>query len=69
MARAVSMVVGLLAGYALGVLAGMALVTVFSANTHDKSVEMAMTAAFATGPVGAITGLLVALMRGRRRSA
>ncbi len=37
-----------------------------SANSHDKAIEMVMTAAFVTGPLGAIIGLVVALVRARR---
>lgn len=50
-----------LTGFVLGVAAGAALVSLFSANTHDKSVEIAMTAAFVGGPAGAIVGLIAAL--------
>ena len=50
---------GLIGGYALGVAAGATLIELFSANTHDKSMEMAMTSAFVTGPIGAIIGAVV----------
>lgn len=58
---------GLAAGYVAGALIGYAAVEAFSANTHDKALEAAMTAAFATGPLGAALGAAVALIAGRRR--
>lgn len=60
---------GLLLGYGGGVAAGFALVTLASPNTHDKSIEAAMTAFFVTGPMGAILGLAIALLLSRKRSA
>jgi len=58
---------GLVLGYGAGIAAGFALVTLASPNTHDKSVEAAMTAFFVTGPMGAILGLAVALLMSRGR--
>jgi len=58
----------ILAGYALGGLLGYALVTSASPNTHDKTVEAAMTAAFVTGPVFAILAGSIAALRSRRKS-
>lgn len=55
-------VAALVAGYVAGALAGAALVDIFSANRHDKSLEIVMTAAFVTGPLGAVVGLLAALL-------
>lgn len=55
-----------LAGFAIGVAAGFALVAMLSSNSHDKSIEMAMTAFFATGPIGAGLGLLWGLARARK---
>lgn len=60
---------GLLLGFGGGVAAGFALVTLASPNTHDKSIEAAMTAFFVTGPMGAILGLAIALLLSRKRSA
>ncbi|MDX2156374.1 MAG: hypothetical protein SFW09_07680 [Hyphomicrobiaceae bacterium] len=57
---------GLAGGYVAGALVGAALVFLLSGNTHDKSVEMAMTAVFVTGPLGAVIGLTVGLILGRR---
>jgi hypothetical protein len=56
---------GLVAGYIIGAGLGAAAIEYFSGNTHDRSVEMAMTAAFVTGPIGAVIGLVVGWIRGR----
>lgn len=66
--RFLLVVAGLIGGYLAGVGIGALLVTLFSTNTHDKSVEMAMTAAFVTGPIGAVIGAIVAMRRGRRKA-
>jgi hypothetical protein len=58
---------GLVIGYFAGAATGAVLVALFSGNTHDKSVEIVMTAAFATGPLGALIGLLAGLL-GRRNA-
>lgn len=63
MNRFLRALVGLALGYAVGVAIGAGLVAAFSANTHDKSVELVMTSAFVTGPIGAIIGALVAGLR------
>ncbi len=58
-------------GYAVGALAGCGLVTAFSDNRHDRSVEATMTGAFATGPLLAVVGFVAALIvfaRRRRRA-
>jgi hypothetical protein len=69
MGRFASATLGLLAGYVIGAAVGIGLVAAFSGNVHDKSLEMVMTGAFATGPVGAIIGLVLGLVlsgRGRK---
>ncbi|MEQ1710094.1 MAG: hypothetical protein ABL908_01685 [Hyphomicrobium sp.] len=58
--------VGLVIGYMAGAALGYLVITMLSGNTHDKSLEAVMTAAFVAGPFGAIAGLVAALMRGRR---
>lgn len=68
MARFFKILIGLVVGYGVGVLLGAAAVTLFSANTHDKSMELAMTSALITGPIGALIGLVVGLVRGNHRS-
>ena len=52
---------GLVAGYVIGAALGAAGIEFFSSNTHDKSVEMAMTAAFVAGPIGSAFGVIAAL--------
>ncbi|MGL4438349.1 MAG: hypothetical protein ACRCUE_03690 [Bosea sp. (in: a-proteobacteria)] len=62
---------GIVLGYAIGISVGVALTVAVSTNNHDKSLEMAMTAFFFTGPIGAVFGVLVAvgvmLVRKRRQ--
>jgi hypothetical protein len=60
----------MLLGFVIGAIACAVLISLFSGNTHDKSIEMAMTAAFVGGPVGAMVGLIAGLMwkPGQRRS-
>lgn len=66
MRKLLGAVFGMGLGYGVGVVAGAVLVSLLSSNTHDKSVEMAMTAAFVTGPIGAVAGLLAAFVLSRR---
>ena len=68
MRRALAAVGGLFAGYLLGAGIGALLVDALSSNTHDKSVESVMTAAFVTGPLGAVLGIAVALWMSRRHA-
>ena len=51
-----------LLGYAAGGFGGGALVSFLSSNTHDRSVEAAMTGAFVTGPLVAVVGFVVAYL-------
>ena len=60
-------VVGLLVGYLVGAILGYGAIEAFSSNVHDKDLEAAMTAAFATGPLGAALGVAAALVMARRR--
>jgi hypothetical protein len=66
-------VIGLLwavAGYIAGTAAAIWLVEELSSNTHDRSVEAAMTGAFVFGPIVAvICGLVGAARAGRRPPA
>lgn len=62
MPRVVRILLGLTVGYAVGVAAGVVLIGLFSGNAHDKSVEVAMTSALIAGPVGALIGVVAALM-------
>jgi ABC-type antimicrobial peptide transport system permease subunit len=52
-------------GYVLGAFGGGFLVSVLSSNTHDRSVEAAMTGAFVLGPLGAVIGAAVGFSKGR----
>lgn len=67
MRRAVAAILGLSVGYGAGLVIGMGLVEAFSANTHDKSLEAAMTGAFVAGPVAALVGLVIGIVRGGRQ--
>lgn len=66
MRRFLLTILGLVLGYAAGAAAGLLLVSSLSGNTHDRSLESVMTAAFVTGPIGAVLGCAVALLVVRR---
>ena len=66
MSKLVRIVLGVILGFAVGVVVGVAAIQLFSGNTHDKSLEMAMTAIFVTGPIGAVLGLVAGLLWKRR---
>lgn len=55
---------GAFGGYLLGAGAGALLVQLASGNTHDKSVELAMTSLLVAGPIGALLGLVTGLVKG-----
>lgn len=69
MKRIIGALIGLVAGYLTGAGAGAALVQLLSANSHDKSVELAMTALIVTGPIGAVIGLIIGLVAAGKRKA
>jgi hypothetical protein len=50
-------------GYLLGAFGGGYLLYLTSSNTHDRSVEAAMTGAFLFGPLVALVGFVVGAMR------
>ncbi len=54
------------AGYALGALAGCFAVQGLSSNTHDRSVEAAMTGAFVAGPLLAVIAFGIGFARAAR---
>ena len=54
-------------GYLAGAFGGGALVSEFSSNMHDRSVEAAMSGAFFFGPVLAVAAFIAAMVW--RRSA
>ena len=49
--------------YLLGAFGGGYLVSQFSSNMHDRSLEAAMTGAFVLGPLVGIIGFLVGAVR------
>ncbi|HET9223154.1 MAG TPA: hypothetical protein VFO07_11645 [Roseiflexaceae bacterium] len=51
-----------LVGYIVGLFGGMWLVSMLSPNTHDRTVEAAMTGAFFIGPLMAILAFVVTLI-------
>jgi ABC-type antimicrobial peptide transport system permease subunit len=51
-----------LIGYVVGLFGGMALINLLSSNTHDRSVEAAMTGAFFIGPLLGVLGFVVAFV-------
>jgi hypothetical protein len=69
MKRIIGALIGLIAGYLAGAGAGAVLVQLLSTNSHDKSVELAMTALLVTGPIGALIGLVIGLVAAGKRPA
>ena len=65
MKRFFLVVLGAIAGYGAGAVAGYFAIVAFSSNTHDRSLEAAMTGAFLSGPLGALIGMVVAFARTR----
>jgi len=55
-------------GYLIAAFAGYWLIEWFSSNTHDRSLEAAMTSVFVCGPLGAVIGFIVGFARGGRAS-
>ena len=58
---------GTILGYLIGAFGGGFAVSMLSSNRHDLSVEAAMTGAFVIGPLGALVGLVVGVLRGAPR--
>ncbi len=54
-------------GYAAAAIASHFAILLFSSNTHDRSVEAAMTSIFVFGPAGAILAFVAGWIRGGRR--
>jgi hypothetical protein len=69
MGRYVLAVVASIAGYVVGAVVGYVLLGWLSSNTHDRSVEAAMTAAFVFGPIAAILAFIFGVVFGGRRAA
>ena len=51
-----------LGGYVVGMIAAMVLINYLSSNTHDRSVEAAMSSVFVYGPVSGILSFVFALI-------
>lgn len=69
MPKLVRFLLGLIGGFAAGAVIGAVLVELLSKNTHDKSLEIAMTAFFFAGPIGAVIGAATALLAMRRSTS
>jgi O-antigen/teichoic acid export membrane protein len=54
--------------YVVAAIASYFLVGLLSSNTHDRSVEAAMTSAFFYGPLGAVVAFVVGFVRGGRNT-
>jgi hypothetical protein len=52
-------------GYFVGAFGGGYAVSVLSSNTHDRSVEAAMTGAFVLGPICALISAIVGFIKTR----
>jgi hypothetical protein len=57
-----------IAGFIVAAIASYFLILEFSSNTHDRSVEAAMSSAFFFGPLGGVAGLVGGVFLGGRRS-
>lgn len=68
--RILIVVAAILCGYVAFTFAfgGGWLISEFSSNRHDRALEAAMTGAFVLGPIGAVAGLIVALVFTRRKA-
>ncbi|OQW66949.1 MAG: hypothetical protein BVN29_04745 [Nitrospira sp. ST-bin5] len=55
-------------GYVVGLFGTMAAIELFSSNTHDKSIEAAMTGAFVGGPLAAVISVIAILVLRRKQS-
>ena len=49
--------------YVVGAFGGGWLISVFSTNQHDRSMEAAMTGAFVLGPLAAVIGFVAGAWR------
>jgi uncharacterized membrane protein YjjB (DUF3815 family) len=67
MRRLLAALLGMLIGYPLSAFAGYGAIALLSGNHFDRSVEASMTAAFVIGPIGAIIGLIVGCILGKKK--
>ena len=49
--------------YLVGAFGGGFLISLLSSNTHDRSVEAAMTGAFVLGPLAGLIGFVAGVVR------
>jgi hypothetical protein len=56
-------------GYSIVAFVGYFMIEWLASNTHDRSVEAAMTSAFVLGPLGALAGFIAGFVLGGRRSS
>jgi len=55
-------------GFLVAAIASYFLILEFSSNTHDRSLEAAMTSVFFFGPVGGLAGLVSGIIFGGPRT-
>jgi cation transporter-like permease len=67
MRRFLTALLGLLIGYPVFAVFGYFAISLLSGNHFDASVEASMTAAFVFGPAGAIIGLIVGVVAGKKK--
>lgn len=56
-------------GYIIAAVVGYFLVEILSGNTHDRSVEAAVTSVFFFGPIGGVASFIMGIVWGRRFSS
>lgn len=54
-------------GYVVAAVVGYGLVGALSSNTHDVSIEAAMTSAFVFGPLGGLLAFIAGVIKGGAR--
>lgn len=67
MRRFLGALLGLVLGYPVFAFLGYWAIVLLSNNQLDRSVEASMTAAFVVGPAGAVIGLVVGAILGKKR--
>jgi hypothetical protein len=67
MRRFLMALLGFVLGYPVFAVVGYFAIELLSDNQFDRSVEAAMTAAFAIGPLGAVIGLIAGIILGKPR--
>ena len=55
-------------GYVVGAFGGGYALSVLSSNTHDRSLEAAMTGAFLFGPLAALAAFVIGAVRAKPRA-